>query len=156
MSCKDISTLINTILHVYMSTQGVLKSIYNGKESILTTCRRARYVSTDRSWPPPWSETLPDPNATPRSTSAATPATTSSAELVGSHCTPLVICKKFTITTATLYHTKTVVILLYYQFSRGTRCVPVWRDSLTRTASPTRNHTIPESNPVPYGTRPGS
>ena len=36
MSYRDISTLINTILHVYMSTQGVLKSIYNGKESILT------------------------------------------------------------------------------------------------------------------------
>ena len=36
MSCRDISTLVNTILQVYMGTQGVLKSIYNGKVSILT------------------------------------------------------------------------------------------------------------------------
>ena len=36
MSCRDISTLVNTILQVYMSTQGALKSIHNGKESILT------------------------------------------------------------------------------------------------------------------------
>ena len=45
MSCRDISTLVNTILQVYMSTQGVFKSIYNGKESILTIAE-ARDFST--------------------------------------------------------------------------------------------------------------